>query len=113
MAKGLHELVDDRFGVRVRETEPALIAVVGTTSEVLLRPNTQRYAFTFVNLSANNIFLRPKNAAAATAGIRVDPNGGAITVLMEDDFTLPGVEWQAIASGGGSAFYLLAVEGEP
>lgn len=113
MAKGAADLVSERFGVRVRDTEPAAIATVGTASAVLLRADSMRYAFTFINLSANNIFIRPKNTASATNGIRVDPNGGSVTVILEDDFTLASLEWQAIAAGAGSAFYLLAVVGEP
>ena len=111
--KSIYELIDERFGVRTRVGEDGDIATITTTNQVLLRANPSRYGFIIVNLGANPVFIRPNAPASSTVGIRIDPNGGSAAFSMDEDFSLPAMQWQAITSGGDSAIFLISIIGEP
>lgn len=113
MAKGIHRLLEERFGVRVRPSEDLEATSIGTSSTRILRDNPMRLGFVIVNLSANVVYLRPRRAASTTTGIRLGPNGGSLTVEMNDDFTLPGVDWHAIADGASSTIWGVSLIEEP
>ena len=107
MAKSIQELIAERFGVRTfPETNP-VTATVGTTAVVVARANSGRVALNIINLSANNVFVGPFADVATGKGFALSPNGGFVTVNVEDDYVLPGREWSAIASGAGSAIMVL------
>lgn len=113
MAKSVHDLVADRFGVRTRVNE-VVGAQAPTASAVLLRDNPMRYAFVVQNLGADPVFMRPRRAASATAGIRLGANGGSISFSVDEDFSLPGLEWWSFTSGAAAVdIIVLEVLGEP
>lgn len=103
-------LLEARYGVRLLERENPEVAAVGVAATLILRNHPGRVAFTIINLSANNIYIAPNPAVAATLGVFVAPGGGFVSVSMDEDFTLPTREWYAIAAGAGSAIYILSLE---
>lgn len=83
--------------------------IVGAASALVVPRNPERVFLIILNLSANDVFVRPNRPAASTAGIRLDPNGGGFTVNVDQDATLPTVEWHAIATAAGSQLYFMEV----
>ena len=83
----------------------------GTAQAVLMGNNPNRFAFTVVNLSANNIFIAPDLAGApsSTNGIQLQPNGGFANVRVDQDGELPAYGWNIIAAANGSNFFLVEV----
>ena len=112
MAKSAQDLVNERFGVVTRIDDDSDVAQAQVADAILLRANPMRYAFVFVNLSASNIFIRYKLAAAATAGLIALPNG-TINVSLENDFTMASGEWHILGAAANLDFELLSVLGEP
>ena len=107
-AKSVYDLVDERFGVATSfRDDEAELATATTTDAALLRANPNRIALTMVNLGVNPIFVRPGGVAAATAGIRLAPSGGNLTVTMEEDLVLAASAWRCITTGGNAAIYVL------
>jgi hypothetical protein len=105
-ARTLADLVAEKLGVRAELVEnESGITTVGTSVVILLPVNPNRVACGVINLSTNTIYARPKNQAAATAGITLAPNGGFMQLIWEEDFELTGYEWTFVASGAGSAVY--------
>lgn len=111
--KSVHELIAQKWGVRTTEREDNVTAAVGTASELIARDDPTRLALLVVNLSGNTLFVRPRKPASTTIGIRISPNGGALSSNWEDDFTLPAKDWNAIAGGAASAIYVLEILIEP
>ena len=108
--KNIYDLLRREYGTEfIPSFSDALIATVGATSAQLLRQDGSRIGFVFVNLSANTIFIRPREAATTSAGIRVDSGGGSIVTIWKDDGPLPALDWHAIASGAASAFFFMAL----
>lgn len=103
----VRELLVRRFGTYFTPESNRVASTVGTTSTEVLRGDPSRVGFLFVNLSLNNIFLSPIGAASATNGIRLDPNGGSVSVEWEEDGEVVAWPWQAVADGAGSAFLAL------
>lgn len=101
------EFLAKRYGGLLREIETT--PSVGIAAGLLIGFNAERVSVVFVNLSANNVFIGPKADVSATKGLQVLPSGGAIAINVEEDGTLPTNEWHAIASGAGSAMYVLEV----
>lgn len=112
MAKSAQELVNERFGIVTRMDDDSEVAQAQVADAILLRANPMRYAFVFVNLSSDNIVIRYKRAASATAGLITTPNG-SITVSMETDFTMAAGEWHILGAAANLDFELLSVLGEP
>lgn len=103
------DMVRERFGFRVLEREDAEVSQVGTSDTIIARSNSRRLVLLVVNLSSNNIFIRPGRAAASTTGIQLDGNGGFFVAFFPDDFTLPTQEWHAVASGASSDLYVFEI----
>jgi hypothetical protein len=103
----IETLLARALGVRVitRPSAPGL--TVGVASAQVLRQNPNRVGFTFVNLSANTIYLAPGREASSTYGILVGANGGAVGVTWFEDFTLCAYDWQAIATAAASAYLVI------
>ena len=112
MAKSLDEFISERFGIQTRGNINPVVSQVGTAAVVVARANPARYALVMVNLSANVMFALPGSIPVSTRGIRLDANGGALSVAPEDDFILPALEWQVIAGDAASDLLVLEVLAE-
>jgi len=101
----LANLLKKRLGIETRNQESPVGAVVGVASAQLLPSNPDRVALVIVNLSANIIYLSPRDPAAAAAGIRLDANGGWRALIWDEDMELVAHDWYALATGAGSAIF--------
>lgn len=107
MPKSVIELIEDRFGVVTTSRDNAENTSIGVASLLIARQNPNRLALVVINLSPNNIFLRPRQDATTSIGIRLNANGGSVSITMEFDFLLPTFDWFAIASAAASSIYVL------
>ena len=99
------DIIDDIYGVTTRTENSIVTASIGTGISQILKQDPTRLAVTLVNLSSNVIFVAPLEAVSATNGIRLDANGGSLSLTLRDDYTLCIAEWNAIASGAGSNLF--------
>jgi hypothetical protein len=100
----LRELLREEHGVDTVEVETS--AQAGVAASTLMRQNGNRIGWVLSNLSAANMYLRPNRAPTATVGIPLAP-GEWRSMIYHEDFSLPGLEWQIIASGAAADYYLL------
>ena len=107
--RSIYNLIEDEFGTSFLERENPEATSVGTSSAVMLKSDANRVAFYLINLSTNTIYIRPTLAATTSAGIFVAGNGGFFITNWKEDFTLPAKDWNIIASGAGSNYYLLEI----
>ena len=103
----VQQFLEALSGARLDFRESADSVVVGVASAPFMLPDSRRAAFCFVNLSLNDMYLRPNGAASATKGIRVGPSGGSLVALATEIGIITGYEWQAIATAAASSYYLI------
>lgn len=111
--KSVHELVDERFGVLTRTNENPESAVVNIAETLLLRANPNRLALVIINLSANTVFVKPREGVSATAGIALAAGVGSLSVTMEDDFTLAALDWFGTSAVDAQAVFVLEILSAP
>lgn len=102
MAKSVHELLAERFGVVTTDRDNSELSQVGATAIRVLRSDPQRLGFTIINLSVNALHVGPFENVSATRGISVVPSGGSLSLVYDEDFALVAREWFAVAGGAGS-----------
>lgn len=106
----LAELIDKRFGVKTRPVEnPEDVTTASTTAQQILGNNPNRLAFVVQNLGSTVCYLGLTSGVSTTKGIRLDANGGVVSMVMEEDFQLVGWEWWIISASGTPAVYSLEV----
>ena len=113
MGKSIHELVDERFGVRTRVNENPETLTVGTAETLLLRADPNRLALVILNLSGNTLFVKPRGGVTTARGIALSALVGSLSVSMEDDFTLPSLDWFGISTVAGQAVFVLEILSAP
>ncbi len=107
MVQTILDLLEQEFGFPVETRENPVISTIGLTSDIFLRHDPRRVALIIVNLSSNDLFIRPNGPAASTLGIQVVSSGGSAIFNWREDFTLPSLEWNCIGSAVGTTFYVL------
>lgn len=108
----LAKLIDEKFGVKTRAIVNPVVASVGTTAVEILRNNPDRLGFVAINLSINEVYIAPVRDVSATRGIRLNANGGLLTMFYGEDFELVGYAFFALASGVGSTIFVMEIEAE-
>jgi len=106
----VYDLLRSRFGVDVDAGENFPLSSVGTTAVVIAKNNPRRLSLVVINLSANTLYVRPQGIPTSSAGILLSPNGGSLSVSVDEDMHLASLEWQAVASGAGSAIYVTGAQ---
>lgn len=112
MPKRIHDLIGERYGVRVAHREYPGATTAEVASGVIARRNPSRIALYIMNLSAATVWAAPRPSVSSAAGIPI-PAGGTLSTNFIDDFIVPSLEWSIIAGVGASAIYVLSVEIEP
>jgi len=107
---GAREFTLKRFGFPTRPVENPVAASVGTTAAEILKNNPDRVFWLVVNLSANVVYMGLSGDVSSTKGIRLDTNGGWASMSVEEDGEAVAYQVFAIASGAGSAIYVLEIE---
>jgi len=103
----LKELVEKRFGFPTRHIEYSYS--ISTTPTKVLNNNPDRLMYVLSNLGANVVYLGFTSEVSSTNGIYIDANGGALTLLAEEDGELVGQEAWVIGAGSTN-IYIVAVE---
>lgn len=88
---------------------PDATVSVGTSAVEVAGGDGERVQLTFVNLSANNIYIAPTPSVSSSRGILVGPNGGSVTMSVVEDGILPSLQWYALASAAASSLYVIRV----
>ncbi len=107
--KSVQILLSERFGVAVRVNSANPITVANIAAQELFRNDPTRLAFMVTNLSANPVFMAPRENVSTTNGFRLAPNGGTLVVLIEEDFTLQTLPWFILSTVDASAIFTIEV----
>lgn len=99
------QYLQQKFGGFFSEAESYPVA--GVAAAVLAGLNPDRLAVLVNNLGANSVYVGLDGRVSATRGFIVPPNGGSVTLWVDEDFTLVTRELWAISPGGNSQLYLL------
>jgi hypothetical protein len=80
-------------------TSAAAASIVGNDPDAI--------ALNIINLGANNVFIALTPDVSSTKGILIGANGGILSLVLRDDFTLPSREWFGVSPGGASTLYVV------
>lgn len=108
MPSAVRAWVEREFGGPTTEQESLVTVPAGNVVVQLVPNNAERVSLVFVNDGGNLVAISLTNATGSSGGIGVNGNGGAITMNVRDDSTLPSRQWVA-ASSLGSTVYCLEV----
>jgi len=107
----LSEYLIKRFGIDLVAEFPPFKITISTTPTEIVKSNPDRLQITFMNLSANVVYLGVDETVSVGNGLYLDSNGGSITLLAEEDGDLVGYSWYGVA-GASSDIYVIAVKGK-
>lgn len=102
----LADLVNERFRGPVVPFVNRLITSVGITATQLMRPDSDRLGFVFVNLSINTMYLGWFADVSSSKGVRVGQGGGNAVAVWDEDFLVLGQDWYVVADAAASNLYL-------
>ena len=105
----VYDLISNQYGAQVAVNDPTDNLSISTADLIIAKNDPKRIALIIINLSTNVIYVKPKEQASATSGIRLAPSGGSVSMNWTTDLHLPAQEWHAIASGASSAIYITSV----
>lgn len=88
-------------------TEDETSATVGTGVSTIITGDPDRLGLLILNLSANTLYVSINNDVSATNGIRLGANGGSLALNVTDDGMIQTRTWYGLATGAGSAVYVL------
>lgn len=83
---------------------------VATAATKIVDNNPDALALVMINLGANTVYVAPNNKPSSTAGIRLDANGGNVSMIVRNDLTLPSRQWYGIADTAASDVYYVRVQ---
>lgn len=102
----LHKLLLREFGVETSTDFNPLISQVSTSVLKVLDNNPNRVAWSFMNISVNNIYVAFDEQVSATHGFYLSALGGGMVLNWRNDMELPGFAVYAIATGINSDVYI-------
>ena len=102
----LRELIDSQFGVLTSYRINPVNATVAVNVTRILGINPNRLGFTIMNMGANDVYVSPVVTVAVGNGILLQPSGGGVSFIWNEDFNIVGLDFYAIADGGNSNIYL-------
>lgn len=94
-----------KFGGPASESEDVVTST--TTAAPLLGNDPDAMMLTIVNLGSNAAYLGLDARVSATRGLYLAPNGGAISMIVDEDGTLPCRNWHVVSPSGNTAIYYL------
>ena len=105
--KTLKELLESKLGVRTYTRINRATSTVGVAVQRVLQNSPNRVSAVLVNLSVNTIYVSPDGIPSATHGIRLGPSGGSLVLKWDEDFSLCGYEWNALATAAASDIFII------
>lgn len=94
-----------KFGGNFREQEST--PVIGAAAAQIVGNNPDRLAVLIVVLGANSLFAGLLPNVTANSGIQVAPNGGSLSMIVDEDFTFTTRQLFGVAPGGNTQLYVL------
>jgi len=95
----------DLFGGDFDTVDGEVNATVASAQ--LVGGDPEAVALTIVNLGTDTVFVRPKQAASASAGIPLVAGGGSISLIVRDDGPLATYDWYVVANSGVQDVYFI------
>ena len=108
----LSDLLLEHFKIKTHSLVNSLVAAVGVAAIPVALNHPDRVGFVMVNLSVNVVYISPLPTVAVLVGIRLDANGGSISMTWDHDFELVSHDWYGIATGAASQIVCLEIIGE-
>lgn len=110
----LADLLMERFKVKTRGVrDPLGVSPIGVAPLVVLNNNPNRLAFIVMNLSANIVYMDLEQVVNATPGVevglRIDPNGGFIRMMWDEDFQMTAWAWWIVSAVANTRLAILEV----
>lgn len=102
------EFLRDRYKGELSEEETS--ATVGTGVSTVIEGDADRLGLLLLNLSANTVYVSINNDVSSTNGIRLGANGGSVALNVTDDGMTQTRTWYGLATGAGSAVYVLELK---
>ena len=110
MPRPLAALLEEKLGTKATPfANPLNVASIGVTAVRILPSNPNRFAWIFIDLSPNLIWLLNSNLVSPSNGIQVAASGGNVISDWEEDFELVSNEWWAVAGGAASSFLVVEI----
>lgn len=111
----LADLLMERFKVKTRAVrDPLGVGAIGADAALILANNPNRLGFVIMNLSAETVYIDLTQAVSAAlgfeVGLRLDPNGGFITMIWDEDFQMTAWAWWSAATGAARMAIIEIVE---
>lgn len=104
------QLLEARFGGALAEFEDD--PTVGTSVEELLGGDPERVFVLVMNLSPNVVYVGFRSDTSSAKGIRLNANGGSVSMAVDDDGVLTTRQMFAVAGAAGSQLYVLRMRRE-
>lgn len=110
----LADLLERRFGVKTRGVrDPLGVSPIGVDPVIVLPNNPNRLGFIVMNLSANVVYFDLEQDVSATpgaeVGLRMDANGGFVSMIWDEDFQMTAWAWWAVSAGADTRLVILEV----
>lgn len=105
----LSQLLEKHFGVSTSNREHTGVSGTAGNAVQIVPNNPKRLGLTIVNMSANNLYIGPRNTVSTVNGIWVFGGGGAVTLSWDSDFDLVSHDWYVISVAGGDAWYAIEI----
>ncbi len=105
--RSVYDLIQKQLGVDVEFHRNRDVVLVAVSSLVVARADPARVALVMVNLSSNVIFVTPNEVASTSTGIRLGPNGGAVSMSYLEDLNLQALGWNGISDSGVNRLFVL------
>jgi len=80
----------------------------GTDVVQVLGNDPERVSVLLINLSLNTIYIGFNESVGSANGIILTPGGGAVAYDVENDFLIPTLQVNALATGANSSLYVLS-----
>ena len=110
IVRNVRDLLTNRLGVPTRPRTQLVTLAAAPLVATALKQDAARVGILFVNVGTLQIFLAPQDGffpPSANFGIKIEPNGGAVSVLWEEDGEITAWEWRAAANGGNSLLFIV------
>jgi len=83
------------------------VVSVGVAQSQVMGNDPERVSVLLINLSANTIYVGFNEGVGSTNGIILTPLGGSVAYDVTNDYILPTLQVNALATGAGSNLYVL------
>ena len=83
------------------------VVSVGTGQQQIMGNDPERVSVLLINLSANTIFIGFNEGVGSSDGILLGANGGSVAYDVTNDYILPTLQVNAVATGAASSLYVL------